>query len=1827
MKTSRFVSGIILSVLMMFSLSCKHQQTHKESQLIKSYSQDAVFKATMPIQISFTKKPELISGLSKSTHQQLIETRPHVKGKIFRTNDKTLIFVPEKPLDHGKTYEVLVHLDKLFSRPANKTFSFNIKVSPLYFDLHFSNLKPWQEGNPQQSQLTGNIIASDRVDIEDLQKNIFARIDNTALSVKLQPGNDPMTFTFAIDSILRTEKKKSIKISILGKPFGLTKNLEWTYVIPAANQFTLIQYNVVKKPETHLALTFSDFLSTDQNLDGLIYFQDGSKIKLSVKDNVVKLYPVYPLKGEHKLIISQKIKNRKGKNLSGDYQIKPVFVMAPPQLRFLGKGNILAGKEKWIIPFEAINLSAVDVVIFKIYSNNVHQFLQQYALNEAGWSLDRVGEYIHHEKITLQTGSMEPDNKWKNYAIDLTKMVNAEPGAIYKVGFRFKKEDALYTCPGDTSHQVQDLSDSTNYYYSDYYYPKNYQWSERNDPCKNSYYYHERFAERNFLATNIGLTVKGLEGLKYKVYARDLLTVNPLSKIKVQFYSYQNQLLAETTTDGRGEAEVQLKKKPFLVIAKNGKQYAYLRLKGGTSLSYSKFNTDGVQSKTGIKAYIFGERGVWRPGDTLFLTFVLQDKAKILPAGHPLQMEVRDARDRKIYSENTTHGINGFYVFKVPTSQDAPTGLWRAKVQLGNETFTKNLRVETILPNRIKMEMTSPFKRFTYGKNRFIKLVAKWLHGGLASGLKALVTENIAPLKTVFKNFKAYQFDDPSKQFYPDEQDVFDGKLDSLGKAKIKVVIPQGKRLPGMLQLTFISKVFEPGGRFSIDQKSFEYAPYNRFVGIKAPDASSQHYLETNKNQQFSIVTVDANGKKVPVNKLKVEVFKLDWSWWYNSNNSNLGSYISRHYNDRLLSKTISTKNGKANFSFKVSYPDWGNYFIRVTDVKGGHSTGMTVYFDWPSSYSRSDRKSPGDATLLSLSADKEKYAPGETVHLRFPTPKNAKVLISIEKNNQLLKSWWVDATDKETEVQFKITKEMTPNVYAFVSVIQPHLQTKNDLPIRSYGLISIAIEDPDNRLQPILEAPDKIKPEANYTLKVSEANHRKMTYVLAIVDEGLLDLTHFKTPSLYDYFYKKEALAVKTWDFYNDVNGAYGGRLSQVFAIGGDEALTRLGRKKANRFKPVVSFLGPFTLEAGSKGKVHHLKMANYMGAVRVMVVAGNNGAYGKTSKTIPVKQGLMVLASLPRTLVPGETLRLPVTIFATENSIRNVKLRVKTNAFFQTNQSEQNIQFSKAGEKTAYVDLKVADREGIGTAMLTVSSGSERASYEVKINIRNPNQRVYETRTFSIGKGKNWSGTPTFTKTQTGQKLSITVSRIPSVKLQKRLEYLTHYPYGCLEQTVSAAFPQLYLQRFIRLSEEKKLEVEKNISKAISHLAWFQRNSGGFSYWPGQNNVDTWASSYAGQFLLLAKDAGYYVPAEMLNKWMAYQLHQSNLWQAKRRDYAFDQAYRLYTLALAGQPGLSAMNRLREMKNMDSRTRLRLAAAYALINEKSTAKALLEDASWQIPANETIWRYSYGSQTRDDAMALETYVLLNDKTTAFEIFKEIAKTMGSGQWLSTQTTAYSLYAMAQFIGNEKQQDHFRFSYVFAGKKKIIESKKPVFIQSLKALKNKTLKVKNLSKQQLFLNVETSGIPLPGQSVNQQKGLALSVKYFDMKGHRIDESALSQGKDFYARIVVSNPSLRDYQNMAISAIFPSGWEILNTRMLNVGQNLKSSFSNYFDIRDDRVNIFFNLNRKRSKTFYVLLNAAYPGEYFRAPVSCKAMYDNTIDAALGGGKVKVIVHK
>ncbi len=1816
----------LLTVMLLFSCnpSSRNTSVHK---LVVNHSAGNRFQPDAPVTVTFDRVPDLLKQLSAEEKKQVMTFQPQVNGNLFAVGRKTLLFQPGKPLDYNRTYRVTVHLNKLFRHPGANTFQFTLKTVPLEIDLKINGMVPYIVGKKPYARVRGSLVASGNLDIQKVKNALSAKEGDKQLPVKIiSSTNNEILFT--IDSIERNDLPQQVIVRLNGKKMGTGGVITRKYTIPSLKRFSFLQYNLVEKPQIHLELVFSDRLDPQQNLKGLIYFTDGTPVNLSIKNNLVGVYTKKSLDGSHKLVLKKNIRSIHGYTLPSDVTLEPYFKMAPPQVRFVGKGNILPGKEKWMIPFQAVNLHAVDVVVFKIYANNVKQFLQDNHLGSGdSWALRRVGEYILHKKITLTDPDEKADNQWKTYAIDLSKMVKADPGAIYRVSLRFRKPYASLGCTA--ADTVQSFADSSAYYTSSYYYPAQYHWMKRDDPCDISYYTSNRFKTKNFLATDIGLTVKNSADNRYFVFARNILTDKALDKVKLTFYSFQNQPLASAVTNAQGETVTTVNKTPFLLVAQWENQFAYLKLSGGNALSYSKFNTSGTKTQNGLKGMIFGERGVWRPGDTLFLTFVLQDLKKSLPAGYPVRFVLYNARDKKVYTETSTQGINGFYVFKVPTRPDAPTGLWRAQVLVGNQRFSKTLRIETVLPNRLKIQMSVPGGRFSPDGSKWLQLKSKWLNGGLASGLKAKVTETIRTKKTVFKGYKNYVFDDPAKSFVADEQEIYNGKLDSKGSARFQVVLPSKNGLPGMLNLTFVAKVFETGGRFSIDQKSFDYVPFTTFVGLEKPQAGAEGYLETGKNQKFSVVTLDSRGRKVSVKNLKVEVFKLEWSWWYNSDNSRLASYISRNFQSRVFSKKISSRDGTGNFFFKVDYPQWGRYYVRVTDPQSGHSTGAIVYFDWPSSYGRQNR-SQGGAALLGLSTDRPRYLPGDVVTVSFPSPSGARALISLEKNDKILKTWWVDTREGETAVKFKVTREMAPNVYLFVSVIQPHLQTVNDLPIRSYGVVPVMVDDPLTFLKPVVSVPRQIKPDSPYQISVSEAHGRAMTYVLAVVDEGLLDLTHFKTPSLHGYFYRKEALAVNTWDFYNDVIGAFGLRLSQVFAIGGGNSVRELSRKKLNRFQPVVTFLGPFSLPKGAT-RVHHLKMPNYVGSVRVMVMAGNGkGAYGSAEKTVAVKQPLMVLASMPRQLVPGEEVRLPVTVFAMKNSIKKVKLKVSVNNMFTVSKVPNEVVFQQRGQKIAYVTLKVSSRAGTGKVKITAISGKAKAFYDVSLRVRYPARRVYHTENFALDPEKSVKVKPKLIPDASLPELVFSVSQIPVINLEKRMQYLIRYPYGCVEQMVSSAFAQLYLDRLTRLSAKAQETVEKNINNVISRLSGWQAYNGGFSYWPGGATVNDWGTSYAGQFLVLAREKGYYVPSDLFNAWVAYQQKAANAWNENpdrlgRYPHDLNQAYRLYTLALAGKPVMSAMNRMRGLSDdLSPAALLRLAAAYALLNEKSTAHELIRDVRWNSTGEPEYWRFNFGSTLRNQALALETYLLAGNKTTAFEIFKTVARVLGSDRWLSTQSTAYALYAVALFAGNDKNKQPFTFTYKYGKNKVAAKSAKPVFVQKVVPVTGKPLVVANTSRQMLFLDVQTSGIPLPGKQVNEQQNLNLKVSWYAMNGNKLTIDRLPQGKDFYAKVEVYNPTLRNYDHLALSFVVPSGWEILNTRMLDLGNGLTSSPSDYLDIRDDRVNVFFRLDYKRKKQFYILLNASYPGKYFFIPTDCRDMYDHTVQAVVGGGTVEVV---
>ena len=484
------------------------------------------------------------------------------------------------------------------------------------------------------------------------------------------------------------------------------------------------------------------------------------------------------------------------------------------------------------------------------------------------------------------------------------------------------------------------------------------------------------------------------------------------------------------------------------------------------------------------------------------------------------------------------------------------------------------------------------------------------------------------------------------------------------------------------------------------------------------------------KIKTFDVVVVDAQGKPIKRNNLEVKVYKVEWRWWWNSSYDDLSSYVSSSYHRPYFNSKINTDaNGKATFNLKIPDSERGRYLIRISDPVSRHATGRTAYFykNWWQKAPSSDKEA---AKMLVFSTDKEQYNVGETAKITFASGNEGRALVSIENGTEVLDFKWVKTQKGETLVDVPITKDMAPNVFVNISLLQPHAISKNDLPIRLYGVIPIMVEDPNTKIEPILKMPDILQPKQKFEVRISEKNNKAMTYTIAVVEEGLLDLTRFKTPNAWNEFYKREALGVKTWDIFDDVIGAYSGSIDQVFAIGGDGSAAAGKNKKANRFKPVVTYLGPFNLDAG-QNKTHTINLPNYIGAVRTMVVAGNNRneAYGSTDKSVEVKKPLMVLATLPRKLSPGEKVTLPVTVFAMENKVKNVTVSLKlSNGISIVGDTKKTLNFARPDEQMTYFELDVSNAKGINYVEVVATGDGVKSTYKVELDVVNPHPITFK-------------------------------------------------------------------------------------------------------------------------------------------------------------------------------------------------------------------------------------------------------------------------------------------------------------------------------------------------------------------------------------------------------------------------------------------------------------------------------------------------------------------
>ena len=881
-----------------------------------------------PIRIVFT---EPVGGEHGTVvPQTALELSPRVRGEAIWADAWTIELTPDEPLRAGEVYEARFDPRALAAGATQRgasarlePFSFDFRVVPQELDVEPRGLTIVEPGNPALMEFRADVIVSDVTDPETVREAFSVSHDGSQIDFVVDGGKPAKRFALRVSNVARQERASELLVKWnAGRDEAARGSFTWS--VPARGSFEVLDVRSVVDDDQYVEVTFSEPLDAEQNLAGLLRAEGVEDLRTSVRSNRVRLYSANGWPASATLFVAASVQSMIGQALAQSVSREVSFPSEKPRVRFVGDGVIIPTSQGTTVPIETMNLNSIMVEAIQVYGSNVHQFLQVNRLDGSN-ELQRVGEVVWRKVIDLDWSDDDAD-RWVRYGLDISPLLEADPTGLYQLRVTFRRPHIQYPCSGGYEDDArfdewttgpQDAESS--YWDSWTQYP---QWQYRRfrtDPCHPAYYMawhdHDISIRRNVMVSDIGVLATAGQDGALTVAVNNLRTTEPIRGAKLSLYNFQRRELASLRTDRDGLAELETSDGvPFFLLAEQNGQHGYLRVDPGSARSTSHFDTAGASIEGGIQGFVYGERGVWRPGDDIYLTFILHDPNDVLPADHPVRFEIYDPRGQLVDHAVFTSGTNGVYAYVTGTTSDAITGTYSARVVVGDRTFTKTLRVESVVPNRLKIDLEFPGSD-EYLENGRVRgtLEARWLHGATAPNLDADIRASFTPTTTRFEGYEEYSFDDPSREFRSTEETLFEGTLDDEGRAEF-VANLNVPRAPGMLTANLTTRVFERSGAFSTEYRSIDFHPFDRYVGVRTPAGdAARGMLLTDEDHTVDIVVVDQDGNRVRSGTVTAEIFKVRWRWWWETDEENLAAWVSENSLDPIASDEVEVRNGRAS--------------------------------------------------------------------------------------------------------------------------------------------------------------------------------------------------------------------------------------------------------------------------------------------------------------------------------------------------------------------------------------------------------------------------------------------------------------------------------------------------------------------------------------------------------------------------------------------------------------------------------------------------------------------------------------------------------------------------------------------------------------------------------------------------------------------------------------------------------------------------------------------------------------------------------------------------
>ncbi len=1760
-----------------------------------------------PIRIRFSEAMVAPERAGSSASPSLLSFEPRVEGALTWAAPDTLLFAPRA--SWKKCYLFTVRLDpalrSLSGRPLVGERSFRFRSEPLrLLSVAQSNLNA-------ERRATLRFEFNDAVSPAALAAALsLENARGKAIDFLTVGGTDSAVLlvqTYPADTDWIRVKLRPGLSGVSG-PLGLPEAEEKTLALEAS--LALLGLDPSSRPFAGGAITASftsslelpaaaRFISVDPPVEITVepLYSWGDEARCRIEGDFL------PARA-YTLTFGKGLPAAGAPPLSAEIVRTVFFPDRPAALSFAVGGSYLSTRGNLLLPVRTVNVPSFALEVNRIFPNNLVPF----ALREAG----------------------ESWYGWGKTDRDLSRRI----------------EEKEYRTPGESNQSVETLVDLRPYLAES---PSGAFFLTARAEGAGS-------EDRLVVVTDTALSARiGKSDLL--VWANSIHSPAAVEGAELTVYSRTNQPLLSGATDRDGIARFSLGglpagEKPFLITARKGEDVSYLCL-AGTEVDSGAGNGGRDYLSEGYEACVFTDRGIYRPGETARACAIVRGPGVTRPPAFPVSLRVVGPLGKTERTLTAPLDELGTAEFEIPFPDYSLTGRRRLEVVLpgdeGGKLGESEVSLEDFVPPQIEVTAVADAGRAESGSALSFAVSARHLFGRPAAGAPVrawveFLSEEFAP-----EGWEGWRFGDPEKKALPPSAELGAKRLDEEGKAEFTVSVPEAYRPAAALAVAFGCSVAEIGGRSVADYRSRSYDAYPFYVGLKSAAPEGGYRAGETVPLEAAAVLPDGEVDE-EAGPLSLTLNRVFWSSVLKKNDSGRYAYVSERQIAPVREETIPLERGRATLSY--SPPQGGEYLLTVADPASGSSTSFTFFAaesgqQWLAGSLETPEK-------VDLALDRESYLPGESAVLTIKSPFPGQALLTIESDRVL--SARVLALDKNTaQVAVPVLPEYSPNVHCAVSIVRPVRPGETWAAHRASGTVSLPVDSPGRKLSLSVQAPESIRPGEKLEIALALANNRGSPRsgeaVVAAVDDGICLLTDFPVPDPFAFFFGERRLSVALHDLYALLMPETEKQVSDGSAApGGDGGLIaalrrRLNPIRSNRFRPVALWSSRIALGPDGRATVS-FEVPEFTGRLRLAAVALDSQGFASARAFVLVKRPLLVRSSLPRFLAPSDRAVMPVEVFNETGAAGEVRLAAEGSG---------GILFDgdgKAGPRTERtLRLEAGESQ---TVALAFSAPSEPAPAAVALSVALGAESYRETFEIAVRPAAGLKAESGWGRVSPGETAEIPLPRAylpgtvrgelavsgrPAVKLGGALSYLLAYPYGCIEQTVSAAFPLLYLSDLaaeVRPGSLGKEETERLVEAGILRVLSMQLMGGGFAAWPAGRDLYEWGSIYAAHFLVEADRAGYDVPRDrreealsFLRKLLSRPLSSGDADAPSFRDELHLKSYACLVLSLAGRPEPGWVERFHEQRDrLDPSSRLNLAGCLIAAGRREEAARLLA-APGPVPEIARERGHCLRSRARDDALLLSVRLDLDPDDPSVPLLAgRLEGCAEGGRWATTQENAFALMALGKyaryFAGTAKKI--LGSVQGLPGEEAAVTGHSPLH-RTFDAIPGDPVRIANRGEGDLYYFWSVEGVPARAGALESDSGLKARRVFRDLDLREIDPSRLRQGDLVVVELALDSGE-EPLDNVAVEDLLPAGLEIenpdLKTSRLVPGLQEKATLPvRHTDLRDDRLLVFTG-PFLGPKSFFYAARAVSLGEFALPPISASCMYDPTIRSVHGGGRMEVI---